>query len=114
MIEDHWSCLVGLAGSLMVLTSVLGSRIWRTENPSAVKESATTMGLFLILVSLYSEFNLPAFFAIALWFAISLYRLFSILLCRTPPAPPFPNSHGDHPKPPKKPRASQNRVREGL
>ena len=71
----RWFDVVGSLGVLLVLLSYLLLQLRRLDPASLAYSAANGLGAFLILVSLWFDFNLPAFLIEAAWFLISLYGI---------------------------------------
>lgn len=68
-----WYDVLGSLGVLLVLLSYALLQLRRLDPASLTYSATNGLGAFLILVSLWFEFNLPAFLVEAAWLLISLY-----------------------------------------
>lgn len=82
--DYSWYDFVGNAGVLLILGSYLLLQADRLRSDSIGYSCANGLGAFLILVSLYFEFNLSAFLIEAAWLLISLWGLARRLARRIP------------------------------
>jgi hypothetical protein len=76
MQEYHWYDLIGNVGVFMILIAYCMLQLNRINNHDLIFSLMNLGGAFLILVSLYFDFNLSAFFIEFFWFLISLYGIF--------------------------------------
>lgn len=82
--DYRWYDLVGNAGVILILGSYLLLQADRLRSDAIGYSGANGLGAFLILVSLYFEFNLSAFLIEAAWLLISLWGLARRLARRMP------------------------------
>lgn len=70
-----WHDLIGITGVVLVLASYLLLQAGRLQADRLGYSVANAAGAFLILVSLWFDFNLSAFVIEAMWLLISLYGI---------------------------------------
>jgi hypothetical protein len=72
----HWYDLIGNIGVFMILIAYFMLQLNRISNRSLTYSLMNLGGAFLILVSLYFDFNLSAFIIEFFWLLISLYAIY--------------------------------------
>lgn len=72
----HWYDLIGNVGVFMILIAYFMLQLNRINNHNLTFSLMNFGGAFLILVSLYFDFNLSAFLIEFFWLLISLYGIF--------------------------------------
>ena len=75
----HWYDLLGNIGVFMILIAYFMLQLNRINNRSLTYSLTNLGGAFLILVSLYFDFNLSAFIIEFFWLLISLYGIYKYL-----------------------------------
>jgi hypothetical protein len=75
----HWYDLIGNIGVFMILIAYFMLQLSRISNRSLTYSLMNLGGAFLILVSLYFDFNLSAFIIEFFWLLISLYGIYKYL-----------------------------------
>ncbi len=78
-----WHDLLGMAGVFLVLAAYLLLQLERLSATKSPYLIANGLGAFLILISLLTDFNLPAFIIEAAWLLISVYGLIRCLRGRS-------------------------------
>jgi hypothetical protein len=71
----HWYDLAGNVGVTLIVAAYLLLQLERVTSNSLPYLAANATGAALILLSLFYEFNLPAFLMEAFWLAISVMGL---------------------------------------
>tara|TARA_B100000902_G_scaffold63457_1_gene70245 strand:+ start:149 stop:409 length:261 start_codon:yes stop_codon:yes gene_type:complete len=78
-----WYDFLGNIGVILILLSYLLLQINKIKSQSMYYSLMNAIGAFLILVSLYYNFNLSAFIMEFFWLLISLYGLWKLRLVKT-------------------------------
>ena len=73
-----WYDFLGNIGVILILLSYLLLQINKIKSQSMYYSLMNAIGAFLILVSLYYNFNLSAFIMEFFWLLISLYGLWQL------------------------------------
>ncbi len=73
-----WYDFLGNIGVILILLSYLLLQINKIKSQSMYYSLMNAIGAFLILVSLYYNFNLSAFIMEFFWLLISLYGLWKL------------------------------------
>lgn len=76
MQDYHWYDFIGNIGVLMILIAYFMLQLNRIDNRALTFSFMNFSGAFLILVSLYFDFNLSAFIIEFFWLLISLYGIY--------------------------------------
>lgn len=74
-----WHDLIGNVGVLLILASYLLLQLGKIRAPGLRYSVVNGIGSFLILVTLWVEFNLSAFLIEAAWLLISLFGIVQYL-----------------------------------
>ena len=72
----YWYDFVGNAGVFLILFAYFMLQLNRINNQSLIFSLMNFCGAFMILVSLYFDFNLSAFVVEFFWLLISIYGIF--------------------------------------
>ncbi|WP_019616798.1 CBU_0592 family membrane protein [Psychromonas ossibalaenae] len=72
MLDIQWYDVVGLLGSMIILGTYFALQMRKMSSSTTMYSLTNTAGAFLILVSLYFDFNLAAFVIEIFWFIISV------------------------------------------
>ena len=72
----HWYDFIGNIGVFMILSAYFMLQLNRIDNRALTFSLMNFSGAFLILVSLYFDFNLSAFVIEFFWLFISLYGIY--------------------------------------
>ena len=75
----QWHDFVGTAGAAIILVSYFLLQLQRISSTALSYSILNGAGALLILVSLWTEFNLSAFLIEAFWLAISIFGVFRYL-----------------------------------
>jgi len=75
MEEYYWYDFVGNVGVFLILFAYFMLQVNRINNKSLTFSLMNGCGAFLILVSLYFDFNLSAFVVEFFWLIISIYGI---------------------------------------
>jgi len=78
-----WYDFLGNIGVILILLSYLLLQINKIKSQSMYYSLMNAIGAFLILVSLYYNFNLSAFIMEIFWLLISLYGLWKLRSVKT-------------------------------
>tara|TARA_B100000965_G_scaffold374509_1_gene365854 strand:+ start:100 stop:360 length:261 start_codon:yes stop_codon:yes gene_type:complete len=78
-----WYDFLGNIGVILILLSYLLLQINKIKSQSIYYSLMNAIGAFLILVSLYYNFNLSAFIMEFFWLLISLYGLWQLRSVKT-------------------------------
>ena len=74
----HFPDFIGLSGVLIVLIAYILLSIHKMSAKSYSYFGLNALGSFLIMYSLFHEWNLSAFMMEFCWFLVSLYGVFSV------------------------------------
>ena len=72
----YWYDFIGNIGVFMILTAYFMLQLNRIDSRTLIFSLMNFSGAFLILVSLYFDFNLSAFIIEFFWLLISLYGIY--------------------------------------
>ncbi len=81
----QWHDFVGIAGAAIITISYFLLQLQRMSSTALSYSIMNGAGALLILISLWSEFNLSAFLIEAFWLAISIFGVIRYMLHRTTP-----------------------------
>ena len=76
----YWYDFIGNIGVFMILLAYFLLQLNRIDNHSLSFSLMNFCGAFMILVSLYFDFNLSAFVIEFFWLLISMYGIYKYLL----------------------------------
>ena len=82
MMNLSWFDLAGFAGVVLIVAAYLMLQLNRLPSTAPVYSLLNAVGAFLVMVSLFFEFNLAAFLMEAFWFLISLIGLLRPLVTK--------------------------------
>jgi multidrug transporter EmrE-like cation transporter len=82
----QWHDFVGTTGAAIITLSYFLLQLQRISSTNLGYSVMNGAGAFLILISLWSEFNLSAFLIEAFWLAISIFGVIRYMLHRNTPA----------------------------
>jgi len=77
-----WFDIAGFAGVVLIVAAYLMLQLNRLPSTAPVYSLLNAVGAFLVMVSLFFEFNLAAFLMEAFWFLISLIGLLRPLVTK--------------------------------
>ena len=77
-----WFDIAGFAGVVLIVAAYLMLQLNRLPSTAPVYSLLNAVGAFLVMVSLFFEFNLAAFLMEAFWFLISLIGLLRPLVAK--------------------------------
>lgn len=78
-----WFDIAGLAGVLLIIIAYLLLQLGKLPSTAPSYSLLNAIGAFLVMVSLFFDFNLSAFLMEAFWFLISLFGLLRPWFSRT-------------------------------
>lgn len=78
-----WFDIAGLAGVVLIIIAYLLLQLGKLPSTALSYSLLNASGAFLVMVSLFFDFNLSAFLMEALWFLISLFGLLRPWFSRT-------------------------------
>ena len=70
-----WFDIAGLAGVVLIIIAYLLLQLGKLPSTAPSYSLLNAIGAFLVMVSLFFDFNLSAFLMEAFWFLISLFGL---------------------------------------
>ena len=70
-----WFDLAGLVGVVLIVIAYLLLQLGKLPSAAPSYSLLNAIGAFMVMVSLYFDFNLSAFLMEAFWFLISLFGL---------------------------------------
>jgi len=70
-----WFDLAGLVGVVLIVIAYLLLQLGKLPSSAPSYSLLNAIGAFMVMVSLYFDFNLSAFLMEAFWFLISLFGL---------------------------------------
>lgn len=73
--KASWHDILGTLGVGVIIVTYVLLQIERIRSDQLVYSLLNAAGAFMILVSLYYDFNLPAFFVEFFWLLISLFGI---------------------------------------
>jgi hypothetical protein len=85
-----WHDVVGGAGAAIILVSYFLLQLQRVSSSKLSYSLLNGIGALLILVSLWTDFNLSAFVVEAFWLAISALGVIRCMLYQSTPPKPQP------------------------
>ena len=80
---NSWFDIIGLVGVVLIVVAYLMLQLGKLPSSSPSYSLLNAIGAFLVMVSLFFDFNLSAFLMEAFWFLISLFGLMRQLFLRT-------------------------------
>jgi hypothetical protein len=78
-----WFDIAGLAGVVLIIIAYLLLQLGKLPSTAPSYSLLNAIGAFLVMVSLFFDFNLSAFLMEAFWFLISLFGLLRPWFSRT-------------------------------
>lgn len=78
-----WFDMAGLAGVVLIIIAYLLLQLGKLPSTAPSYSLLNASGAFLVMVSLFFDFNLSAFLMEAFWFLISLFGLLRPWFSRT-------------------------------
>ena len=78
-----WFDIAGLTGVVLIVVAYLLLQIGKLPSTAPSYSLLNALGAFLVMVSLFFDFNLSAFLMEAFWFLISLFGLLRPLFFKT-------------------------------
>lgn len=73
--EFSWYDIVGSIGVALIIGSYLLLQLQKVESSSLKYSSLNAIGAILVIISLYFDFNFPAFVVEFFWLLISLFGI---------------------------------------
>ena len=70
-----WFDLAGLVGVVLIVIAYLMLQLGKLPSSAPSYSLLNAIGAFMVMISLYFDFNLSAFLMEAFWFLISLFGL---------------------------------------
>lgn len=80
---NSWFDIIGLIGVVLIVVAYLLLQLGKLPSSAPSYSLLNAVGAFLVMVSLFFDFNLSAFLMEAFWFVISLFGLVRQLFLRT-------------------------------
>ena len=78
-----WFDIVGLVGVVLIIVAYLLLQLGKLPSTAPGYSLLNAVGAFLVMVSLFFDFNVSAFLMEAFWFLISLFGLLRPLFSKT-------------------------------
>lgn len=78
-----WFDIIGLVGVVLIVVAYLMLQLGKLPSSAPSYSLLNAIGAFLVMVSLFFDFNFSAFLMEAFWFLISLFGLMRQLFLRT-------------------------------
>ncbi|MDQ3474494.1 MAG: hypothetical protein M3447_12245 [Acidobacteriota bacterium] len=78
-----WFDIAGLIGVVLIVVAYLLLQLGKLPSSAPSYSLLNAIGAFLVMVSLWFDFNLSAFLMEAFWFLISLFGLLRPVLSKT-------------------------------
>ena len=82
-VTNSWFDIVGLIGVVLIVVAYLLLQLGKLPSSAPSYSLLNAIGAFLVMVSLFFDFNLSAFLMEAFWFVISLFGLVRQIFLRT-------------------------------
>jgi len=83
MIEISWHDIVGFVGVLMIIGAYLLLQLQKLQSSDLIYSLLNAIGASLVIISLYFDFNFPAFVVEFFWLLISLFGIGKYLTKRS-------------------------------
>lgn len=74
-VTSSWFDIIGLIGVVLIVVAYLLLQLGKLPSSAPSYSLLNAVGAFLVMVSLFFDFNLSAFLMEAFWFVISLFGL---------------------------------------
>jgi len=78
-----WFDIAGLVGVVLIIVAYLLLQLGKLPSTAPSYSLLNAVGAFLVMVSLFFDFNVSAFLMEAFWFLISLFGLLRPLFSKT-------------------------------
>ena len=82
-LTNSWFDIAGLIGVVLIVIAYLLLQLGKLPSSAPSYSLLNALGAFLVMVSLFFDFNLSAFLMEAFWFLISVFGLIRQLSLRT-------------------------------
>ena len=82
---NSWFDIIGLIGVVLIVVAYLLLQLEKLPSSAPSYSLLNAAGAFLVMVSLFFDFNLSAFLMEAFWFLISLFGLARHFFLQTKP-----------------------------